>query len=158
MQDQDITQESKGSLSPEMASLRLLVLDFVRDYIGRWGQSPSYGEIANGVDTHREGARRAVKSLAADGLLLRNPGPRGLSLPSQREQALRLLRDQGYVIDEDIGQVQPPPSARSGAAVADTPLLPPAALDYLPIDSAAEGSDDGEGKEGGEERGGREAA
>ena len=150
------TREALG-LTPEMASLRLLVLDFVREYICRWGHSPSYGEIASGANTHREGARRAVKSLVADRMLLRVAGPRGLSLPSQRDQAIELLRQQGYVVDEDIGRVAPPISARTGPLVADTPLLPEAALDYFPADDEADGIDDGPDEEG-ERESGREAA
>ena len=150
------TREALG-LTPEMASLRLLVLDFVREYICRWGHSPSYGEIANGTNTHREGARRAVKSLVGDRMLLRVPGPRGLSLPSQRDQAIELLRQQGYVVDEDIGHVAPPISARTGSLVADTPLLPAAALDYFPADDEADGNDNGPDEEG-ERESGREAA
>ena len=88
-------------LRPDMTSRRLLVLAFVRDYIARWGASPSYGEIANGLSISPTRARQQVKALVSSGQLLRRPGPRGLSLPTLRDEALRLLREHGYVIDED---------------------------------------------------------
>lgn len=87
-------------LTPAMASMRLLVLDFVRRYIGRWKASPSYGEIAEALGTNRTRVRKAVKSLESEGLLLRSPGPRGLAMPSERQAALRVLRMLGWHVDE----------------------------------------------------------
>lgn len=109
-------------LAPEMASLRLLVLAFVREYFDAWHASPSYGEIANGLNTNRTRIRKAVKSLAADGLLLRAPGPRGLALPTVRDECVRQLRSLGWAVDEDVHR------AREG--VTEGTLLPPPALDY----------------------------
>lgn len=107
-----------------MASWRLLVLAFVREYIDRWGHSPSYGEIAAGLSSNRTRVRKAVRSLERDGLVLRAPGPRGLTLPTVRDEAVRQLRALGFIVDEDCLQVKAP--------VTDPPLLPPAALDYDP--------------------------
>ena len=102
-------------LSPEMASLRLLVLKFVRDYWDQWGDSPSYGEIAAAIGRSRKTVKHCVISLAADGLLIRTPGPRGLSLPDATQEALQLLRKQGWAV-----------------AGPHSPLLPPDTLDYVP--------------------------
>ena len=105
-------------LCPEMASFRGLVLAFVRDYIERFGVSPSYGEIAAGVHGGtKDRARDAVRSLVRDQLLYKVPGPRGLRLPTEIEEARRILKDAGEA--------------------PDFPLLPPAALTY-PSDRAQE--------------------
>lgn len=103
-------------LSPEMASFRALVLDFVRGYIARWGQSPSYGEIAAGTGSNRTRVKRAVVSLVKAGLLVRTPGTRGLSLPDEIERARKILERAGM-----LPQSSP---------VTNPTLLPPAALDY----------------------------
>lgn len=105
-------------LSATIASQRLLVLDFVRRYIARWGYSPSQGEIAAELQVHRDRVRRAIRSLARDGLLLRKPGSRGLAIPSAEAEALRQLRALGWVVNPD------------GERALKAPLLPPAALDY----------------------------
>lgn len=127
-------------LRPEMASQRLLVLNFVRDYWGRWGGSPSQGEIAAGLRIHRDRVRRAVRSLRRDGLLLSTPGPRGLALPEAEEAAIRQLRGAGWTIDA---------AARRAAKA---PLLPPAELDYQ---DPAEGGGTDDGEATGPSRGGR---
>ena len=49
-------------LRPEMASRRLQVLSFVRDYIGRWGASLSLGNIAAGCGTNPKRAHDLIKS------------------------------------------------------------------------------------------------
>lgn len=102
-------------LSPEMASFRALVLAFVREYVAAWGQSPSYGEIAAGVQSNRTRVKRAVVSLERAGLLLRTPGTRGLSLPDEVERARLTLERAGLL----------PPTS-----VTNQTLLPPPALDY----------------------------
>ena len=116
--------ETPRRLAPEMASFRLLVLAFVRDYIGLMGQSPSYGEISAKLNSNRTRVRNAVKRLAFEGLLIRTPGARGLKLPSMRDEAIRQLRQLGWAIDEDNLKALPP-SVTKGA------LLPPASLDYI---------------------------
>ncbi|WP_152608735.1 LexA family transcriptional regulator [Croceibacterium mercuriale] len=97
------------SLAPDMASFRLLVLGFVRDYIGLMHASPSYGEIAAELDSSRKRVMKAVRSLERDGLLIRAAGPRGLRLPSLRDAAIRQLRDAGFFIDEDLKIAAPVP-------------------------------------------------
>jgi hypothetical protein len=89
-------------LSPAMASFRLLVLSFVTEYILEHRDSPSYGEIAARLDSNRTRVKHAVRSLVADGKLVRIPGPRGLRLPSLRHEVLRQLRELGCLVDEDV--------------------------------------------------------
>lgn len=120
-----------------MASFRLLVLGFVRDYIGLMGASPSYGEIAARLDSNRKRVMKAVRSLEREGLLIRAPGQRGLRLPSLREAAIRQLRDAGYFIDEEAKVALPPDSwfdryATTMVPVTKRGLLTTPALDYLP--------------------------
>ena len=115
-------------LKPEMTSRRLLALAFVRDYIARWGESPSYGEIANGLAISRSRARDLVKALVRSGQLVRSAGPRGLSMPTLRDEAVRQLRELGWTVDEDIGL------ARAPCTETTLPVLP--MLDYDPDELA----------------------
>lgn len=105
--------DAQARLSPEMASFRALVLAFVRAYIAEWGQSPSFGEIAAGTNSNRTRVKRAVVSLERAGLLVRTPGPRGLSMPDAVAQA-RLTLIRAGVLDPVTNQT----------------LLPAATLDY----------------------------
>lgn len=116
-------------LAPEMVSLRLLVLAFVKGYIGKWGASPSYGEIAEATGTNRTRVKKAVRSLQADGLLLRlnRPGSanaRALALPAQRDAAAQLLAGLGYRVLRSDGS--------AAAAITDRPLRAAERLDYDP--------------------------
>lgn len=119
-----------AKLTAEMASFRLLVLAFIRDYWDEIGASPSYGEIAAGLESNRDRVRKAVKSLARDGLVLRTPGPRGIKLPSVIEESVRQLRELGWQVDEDLREARSP--------VTNPPLLPPAALTYPARDGTEE--------------------
>lgn len=118
----DRTKKVPAKLTAEMASFRLLVLAFIRDYWDEVGASPSYGEIAAGLESNRDRVRKAVKSLARDGLVLRTPGPRGIKLPSVLEESVRQLRELGWQVDEDLREARSP--------VTNPPLLPSAALTY----------------------------
>ncbi|WP_275230908.1 LexA family protein [Novosphingobium album (ex Liu et al. 2023)] len=122
-----------------MASRRLLLLAFVRDYIARWGESPSHGEIASGLGISRTRARQLIKALVRSGQLLHRPGPRGLSLPAQRDEAVRRLRDLGWKVDEDLARASPESPA---APCAKTSLPGPIVLDYVPRDGGADGGND----------------
>jgi hypothetical protein len=132
-----------------MASFRALVLDFVRSYLTRWGQSPSYGEIAAGLSSNRTRVKRAVVSLEREGLLLRRPGTRGLALPDEIERARQLLERAGLLDANRPAGPQARTGARSGSgaagnsreeggaeapphtsSVTNPTLLPPPALDY----------------------------
>jgi hypothetical protein len=123
---------NRPKLAPEMASRRLLVLAFVRDYIDRWGASPSHGEIAAGLGISRTRSRQLVKALVKSGQLLSRPGPRGLSMPTLRDEAVRQLRELGWTVDADVGEMRAP--------CANSTLPAPILLDYLPS-----GSDGGVG-------------
>lgn len=114
--------------------MRLLVLAFVRDYIGHWGRSPSLGEVAAGLGTNRKRVFKSVRSLVRDGLLLRTPGPRGLALPADRDTALRVLVALGWTVDLDLERVT------------DRGLLPRPELDYRPSGFAGDDGDDSGGE------------
>tara|TARA_R110002072_G_scaffold38314_4_gene110894 strand:+ start:6071 stop:6511 length:441 start_codon:yes stop_codon:yes gene_type:complete len=138
-----------------MASFRLLVLAFVRAYFFDHRVSPSQGEIRNALDTTRTRVRDALRSLEKDGLIIRIPGKRGLSLPSMRDEAIRQLRDLGFRVDEDIMRVSSPNCSTSGP---NFTLLPPPTLDYRApgLSLSRDGDQDGKpenDKEGPEERG-----
>lgn len=100
--------DAPARLTPGMVSRRLLVLAFVRSYIEQWGASPSYGEIAAGVGVNRARAYQLVRKLVSSGQLLRRPGPRGLTLPDTRDEAVRALRELNWTVDEDLGQALAP--------------------------------------------------
>ena len=112
--------DGERRLRPGMASLRLLVLDFVRQYWARWGGSPSYGEIAGGLATNRVRVQRAVRLLVQRGELLRVPGPRGLFLPGSEAGALQVLRALGWTVEGE------------GRGVTQSSLPAPPLLDYCP--------------------------
>jgi len=121
-------------LAPEMASFRLLVLAFVRDYIQTYSVSPSQNEIANALGTTRTRVRDALRSLVKDGLLLKVAGERGLKLPSMRDEAVRQLRELGWTVDPRASSIAPPGQVST--------LHGPPDLDY-PDRGAASGDQDG---------------
>lgn len=107
-------------LQPAMASRKLLMLAFIRAYIGRWGGSPSLSEIAEGTGSSRDGVKKALRALEAEGLILRRPGARGIALPDRLADAVRELRAHGFTVDDDILRHPFPP------------LPPKPELDYDP--------------------------
>lgn len=128
---------SQLRLVPDMVSLRLLVLAFVKGYIGRWGASPSYGEIAEATGTNRTRVKKAVRSLQADGLLLRlnRPGSaqaRALALPAQRDAAAQLLTDLGYRVLPIADGYAQGGAGIAGGGITDHPLRAAERLDYDP--------------------------
>lgn len=122
LQDEERAPELRQR--PDMASMRLLVLKFVRVYIQRWSGSPSQGEIAAALDISRTRAKRALRSLARDGMILLTEGPRGISLPDDEQAAIDQLRRLGWEIDKR-GHV-----IRLSDDGTKKTLLPPAELDY----------------------------
>lgn len=117
-----LNDDAAHRLVPEMASFRLLVLAFVRQYITAHGASPSLGEIAAALRSNRKRALKAVKALAGQGLLLRVPGPRGLALPEEQDAAAALLRNLGWRLL--------PSGVTDPAGVTDRGLPPVPVLDY----------------------------
>ena len=89
-------------LLPEMGSRKLLVLTFIRSYIGRWGGSPSISEIAAGTGADRNNIKWILRVLAEEGAIVRRPGARGIALPDKLAEAVRELRAAGYVVDDDV--------------------------------------------------------
>ncbi|MEL7783769.1 hypothetical protein AAG607_12155 [Citromicrobium bathyomarinum] len=132
-----------------MASFRLLVLDFVREYLTLNGASPSYAEIAAGLECSRTRVKHAIRSLVRDRLLLQGDTPRSLAMPTERDAAIRALVGLGYRVDTDARTIAEP--------VTDPPLLPTSSLTY-PRDghSEDERNGDGQGKAGGGGTSGRE--
>ena len=134
--DDRALEEAITELRPEMASRRLLVYAFIRDYIAKWNGSPSQGEIAAGCDISRTAVRRAIASLVTDKLILRSGGERGLSLPSDHDAAVAHLERLGYYVDTDFRTIRrsPPPDWPPGAKPT-LPALPE--LDYEEGDGAS---------------------
>jgi SOS-response transcriptional repressor LexA len=132
--------QRSGALRPEMASRKLLVLAFVREYIETNGASPSFREIAHGLGCSTTRVKEAIRKLVAEGLLLRTPSANGqrsrLQLPSVRDAALRQLRELGWMVDEDIGQLGPP-------GVTLSTLLPPPILTYRAPEAIEDSENDG---------------
>ena len=146
---------SPTRLAPEMSSFRLLVLACVRDYIGLMGASPTYGEIAARLGTNPTRCKRAVRALIRGGHLVRVPGPRGLRLPALRDAAIRALREEGWIIDDDALTALPPPGWLDTYRALPVPkrtLLTTPALDYPARRSGDGGEADGAGETSGRER------
>ena len=117
--------EDRYRLSPTMVSRKLIALAFIRDYIERTGGSPSLGEIAAAIGTDdRKLAQKAVRALAGDGHIIRQPGPRGITLPGRVADAVRELRKAGYVVDEHILHLDRP-GGSSVTTLWHLPLVPP---------------------------------
>ena len=114
-------------VTPSMVALRLLVLDFVHEYIARWRCAPSLGEIAAELAIERNHARKAIMSLAASGLVIRSNGHRGIVLPDQRAMAIRTLRSLGWQVD-DASQ-----NATNRALMEGPPI------DYCPLPEQGDG-------------------
>jgi hypothetical protein len=118
----------KPLLSPTMVSNKLLALAFIKQYLARHGEGPSYGEIAAELRTNRELVRKLVNRLASDGTIIKGQGPRSISLPGTHEDMLRRLRAAGWTIDEQDLRLAPPlPAPVTNPPL---PLLPE--LDHIP--------------------------
>ncbi|RYF12587.1 MAG: hypothetical protein EOO77_17190 [Oxalobacteraceae bacterium] len=95
-------------LTPGMNSRKLQVVSFVKQYISRWGQWPSYGEIGGVMGIHPSTARDAVKRAVKDGLLNREPGSRkgvvrtptapSRLCPNEAAQMIERLREAGVIV------------------------------------------------------------
>ena len=99
--------KGQARLRPEMASFRLLVLDFVERYIAGHHASPSQYEIARALDVSRHRVRQAILRLEREERLIRTPGERGLPLPSERQEMIRRLREMGVEVYDDASADRP---------------------------------------------------
>jgi hypothetical protein len=91
-----------------MTSRKLQVVSFVQQYIGRWGQWPSYGEIGGAMGITSSTARDAVRRAVRDGLLHREPGSRkgvvptpivpARLCPAEAAEMLERLREAGVIV------------------------------------------------------------
>ena len=127
-------------LKPAMASRKLHVLGYVREYIAACNGSPSLSEIAAGVGVGKSRARDLVDVLVKEGKLCRKDGTRGLLLPCKIDEAKRLLREAGCMVDEDF---DPPPltlGPRTKTALPDIPVL-----EYVPAGISGGTDIDGKG-------------
>ncbi|WP_288338578.1 hypothetical protein [uncultured Sphingomonas sp.] len=110
-----------------MASRELQALAFIRSYIGEWGHSPSFGEIARAIgcpDTKT--VARIVKRLVRKGRVLRQPGAhRGLMLPDDHSAALARLVASGWKVNGALREISAP-------SVTNTGLMLVAVLDHDP--------------------------
>lgn len=58
----------------------------------------SFREMAAHFECSRARVKQAMLSLARSGLITPVPGPRGLRMPTEAEEALRKLKERGWVV------------------------------------------------------------
>lgn len=86
-------------LSPQMASRKLQVLAFIRAFYAAHGVGPSLSEMAAAIGSNRSRVQDAIRKLAAEGRIHRAPGQtRGVRPLSAQEEAVRHVRDAGYLV------------------------------------------------------------
>jgi len=105
-------------LTPGMTSRKLQVVSFVKQYISRWGQWPSYGEIAGAMGITPSTARDAVKRAVRDQLLYREPGSRKGVVrapidatrlcPAEAAAMLERLREAGVIVIDNTANSAAP--------------------------------------------------
>ncbi len=101
--------DSVPRLSPEMASRKLQVLAFIRLFHAQHGVGPSLGEIAAAVGTTRTRVHDSIRKLAREGRVHHMPGqPRGVRPAETRDEALRVLREEGWIILQDRNAARHP--------------------------------------------------
>lgn len=89
-------------LSPTMASRKLQVLAFIRLFYREHGIGPSLSEIAAAIGSNRTRAQDAIRKLAREGRVHHRPGqPRGVVPVEMRDEALRLLRAEGWTVNPE---------------------------------------------------------
>ena len=87
-------------LTPEMASRKFQVLDFLRRYCAAHGGNPSLSEIAAACNTNKPRVQDAIRKLEREGLVDRVAGvARGVSPVSDDVLVLRQLESRGYIIN-----------------------------------------------------------
>ena len=137
------------ALKPAMASRRLQVLAFIQEYIAACNASPTLSEIAAGVGVGKSRVHNLVDALVHEGKLCRQAGARGLLLPCKIDEAKRLLREAGCMVDEDF---HPPPLSLCPRTKTALPAVP--VLDYVPFGISGGTDSDGEAGNGAGERAG----
>ena len=101
-----------------------------------YGVGPSLGEIARALGVTRKRVHDLVARLACDGRIQRQRGKaRSIRPLTAREEAIRQLRDDGFIIDEDILSIRTP--------LTNAGLHLPPDLDHIP-----EWDGDGDGQDG----------
>lgn len=116
-------------LKPTMRSRKLLALEFICEYWAEHNYSPSFGEIGAALG-HISNSRvnAIVRKLADEQLIGHRPGvPRSITLPSSREEALRVLRAEGWPSHELIARIVRDADVGTKATL---PLVPE--LDHVP--------------------------
>lgn len=123
-------------LTPKMANRRVQVVSCVRQYIARYGASPSYREVAEIVGIRKSRVAQLIERAVELGELHRLPGARrGIALPGDRgepltpaetEVLIARLRAAGYKVDEDV-EVDP-----LVAVWTNTTLPPLIGLEHIP--------------------------
>lgn len=117
-------QAAAPRLTPVMTNRKLQVLDFIEAFWALHRKGPSLNEIANACGTNKTRAREAVMKLEREGRIHRMAGvERGIRPVGAIEEAIRLLREGGFVVDEDIMTVSAPVLDMGG--VTNTALLQP---------------------------------
>lgn len=87
-------------LTPDMASRKYQVLDFLRRYCAAHGGNPSLSEMAAACNTNKSRVQDAIRKLEREGLVERIAGiARGVSPVSDHDLVLRQLAADGYVIN-----------------------------------------------------------
>ncbi|MDZ7895335.1 MAG: hypothetical protein U5M50_10480 [Sphingobium sp.] len=104
---------AQARLTPAMSSRKLLVKGFIERFFAEHGVGPSLSEIAAATCPDQEGGRRsvrkAIRSLAKDGLIEYWPGiARGVRPVGGTQRALELLRAAGWIVNDDDQAVAAP--------------------------------------------------
>lgn len=110
----------KSSDRPPLPTVnaRSAVLSFVRAYLARHDDSPSLGEIADGLGSTKPRVLRILSGLERDGELIRLPGAarckRRILLPEQQSRALALLRELGWEVNSSSRSISGPSARATG--------------------------------------------
>lgn len=132
------------SLKPTMRSRKLLALEFIRAFWAERDCSPTLSEIGAALGhVPNSSVSAIVRRLAREGLIGHRPGVyRGITLPSRRDEALRILRAEGLPAHELIARIAPGADSGTNAAL---PLVPE--LDHVPDQDGGDRQDaNGEGR------------
>ena len=122
-------------LTPAMSSRKLLALAFIKEYFAEHAIGPSRREIGNALRISQQHASGLVKALAAEGRIYHRPGATRSIVPlDATAEAVRLLRQAGWKVDDDVMRVAQPDLPLST-------LMGEAVLDYIPDPEVGSGDD-----------------